>query len=417
LLKMDGAARSVMVVVQLNRSDRLRALAQESISRTVMLEAMKRVQAVLRPNDRWAIASHEELWLVLSDLPSVGLAELATRTLQQSLSRPVRFQDAQGRDTVVHLRPLVGAAWMAHTTHADPMVLLSAASQAALQAARHEEHVVVTRLDSDEVTVDHNELERDLRIALHGNELEVHFQPQIELVSRRCVAVEALVRWNCPKRGYVNPQTIATICEERGMMVLLTQFVLNTGLRHLASWHAQDIDVDLAVNISASALSDATFPSAVRHALETWEVPPQMLTLELTESSIVENEKVALAFMNQLAAQGCKLAIDDFGTGYSSFAYLRQFPLHELKIDQMFVRNILQEQGDQRIVQALTDLAHTFEMRALAEGVESGEAANLLQGFGCDVAQGWHFSKAISSAAFVTWFTERAKVTTADAVR
>jgi diguanylate cyclase len=406
VLRSDAAARSVLMVISLNRSDRLLALAQQPASRRVMVDVIQRIQSILRPLDRYTMVSHDELWLLLADLPSAALAELAARTLQQSLSRPIHVPQPDGRESIVQLRPAIGGAWLARARHADPMVLLNAAADACSQARRSDERVHITRLESDDDVIDRNELERDLRDALMSNELEVYFQPQIDLTIGHCVAVEALIRWNDRKRGMVSPQLIATLCEERGMMGQLTQFVLNTSLRHLMFWKSQDIDVSVAINISAMSLADQTFPTQVSQALSTWGADPQRLTLELTESSIVQNERTALEFMNQLSALGCQLSIDDFGTGYSSFAYLRQFPLNELKIDQMFVRNILTERGDQRIVHALVDLAHTFEMRALAEGVESGEAADILTKLGCDLAQGYYFAEALPANRFVNWYRE-----------
>lgn len=197
------------------------------------------------------------------------------------------------------------------------------------------------------------------------------------------------------------------------MMSQLTQFVLNTSLRHQMFWKTNDVDVAVAINISAQSLADPTFPTQVAQALSTWGADARKLTLELTESSIVQNERTALEFMNQLAELGCHLAIDDFGTGYSSFAYLRQFPLNELKIDQSFVKNIVTEHGDQRIVNALIDLAHTFGMRALAEGIETEEAKTILHDLGCDMAQGYLYAKAMSANKFVSWFREQAKANAA----
>lgn len=408
ILKTDAASRSVLMVVNLNRSDRLQALAQQSVSRPVMFDVIKRIQAILRPLDRYALVSHEELWLLLADLPNAALGELAARTIQQGLSRPIHIHH-DGEELIVQLRPTVGAAWLKRANGADPMVLLVAAADACAAAAQSDQRVEITELESDEAMMNRNDLERDLRHALQNNDLEVFFQPQIDLRTDACVAVEALIRWTDPKRGAVSPQLIASICEERGMMSQLTQFVLNTALRHQMFWKSHEVDVRVAINISALSLSDPTFPTQVSQALSTWGADPRNLTLELTESSIVQNERTALEFMNQLKALGCHLAIDDFGTGYSSFAYLRQFPLHELKIDQTFVRDITTERGDERIVNALVDLAHTFDMRALAEGVETEAAAEILKRLGCDYAQGYLYSKALSASKFVTWFRERKK--------
>ncbi|MFT3801678.1 MAG: EAL domain-containing protein [Burkholderiaceae bacterium] len=407
LLNTVAGGRSVLIVISMNRSDRLQALGQEASSREVMLEVVRRIRSILRAHDRYAVASHEEIWMLLADLPSASLAELAVRTLQQSLARPIHARNAQGKETVVQLRPAVGAAWTVMSANADPMILLTAATEAVKQAARAEERVCITRLETDDALLNRHTLEQDLRVALQNNELEVHFQPQIELASDRCVAVEALIRWNDAKRGAISPQVIAMLCEERGMMAQLTHFVLNTTLRHMMFWRGQNVNVNVAINISAMSLADATFPTQVAQALSTWGADPRRLTLELTESSIVENEHAALDFMNQLAVMGCRLSIDDFGTGYSSLAYLRQFPLNELKIDQTFVKHITDERGDQRIVQVLVDLAHTFDMRALAEGVESERAASMLRELGCDLAQGYHYSKPLPAKEFLEWFRHR----------
>ncbi len=406
LLSGANPRRTVFLVVQLNRSDRLRALAQDPVSRPVMLEVIRRVKSILRPLDRYTLASHDELWLLLVDLPSEALGELAARTLRESLSRPIHLPHENGTETTVQLRPSVGAAWTERRQAVDPMILLSTASEACQRARTRDDHVLIEKLESEQLAVDRNELEQALRKALHANELEVYFQPQVDLGRGRCVAVEALIRWTRPDGTMVSPALIAALCEERGMMGQLTQFVLNTSLRHLMVWKAQGIDVRVGINVSAISLSDHTFPALVSQALSTWGADPSKLTLELTESAIVENEGAALEFMNQLRAQGCHLAIDDFGTGYSSFAYLRQFPLNELKIDQMFVKNMIRERGDRRIVSALVDLAHTFEMRALAEGVEDAATAATLRQLGCDVAQGYFYSQAMPATKFIAWYRD-----------
>ena len=407
LLSSAGGGRTVFIVISMYRSDRLLALGQEASSREVMIEVVRRIRSILRPHDRYAIASHEEVWMLLADLPSASLAELAVRTLQQSLARPIHARTAEDKETVVQLRPAVGAAWSSEAGKIDSMILLSAASEAARAADKTEERVCISKLETAEAILNRNTLEQDLRHALQNNELEVHFQPQIELSSMRCVAVEALIRWTNSEHGPISPSLIATLCEERGMMAQLTHFVLNTTLRHMMFWRGQNVNVNVAINISALSLADPTFPTQVAQALSTWGADPRRLTLELTESSIVQNERAALEFMSELARMGCRLSIDDFGTGYSSLAYLRQFPLNELKIDKTFVRHLSDGRGDQRIVQVLVDLAHTFGMRALAEGVETDAGVDLLQQLGCDLAQGYLYSRPLPAKDFLIWHRER----------
>ncbi len=401
-------AKVGLMIVTLDRSDRLAALAQAESARFVISEICRRVSGILRPSDRYAVPAIDEVWVLLADLPSESLIELAAHTLKDSLSRPI-YAAAPGTPApvpVVQVRPAIGACWSAEQLLPDPVILLTASHDACQRARRADDHIVVRKLDSAEDLINRNALELELRKALHANELEVFLQPQIELQTSRCIGAEALVRWRRADGRLISPSLIAELCEERGMMSQLTQFVLNTSLRHMMAWNSHDVDISVSVNLSAVTLADMNFPALVANALSTWNIEPRRLTLELTESAIVQHERSALEFMRQIRSYGCSLALDDFGTGYSSFAYLRGFPLDELKIDRSFVRNLVTDASDQRIVQALVDLAHTFDMRALAEGVETVETAEMLHDLGCDIGQGYLFSRPMPAERFLDWYRE-----------
>ncbi|MCP5267019.1 MAG: EAL domain-containing protein [Burkholderiaceae bacterium] len=398
-----GSGRAVLLVVEMNRSDKLQALSQQPYAKQVLAEVARRVQAMLRPDDRYAFVTPDLLWVMLRNLPSEALGELAGRTLRENLSRPIPVRRDNGTASTVHLRPVVGGAWIRNAGGVDSMALLAKASEAQHRARSADDHLLIDQLEDAAALERRDILEAELRKALHENELDVHFQPQVDVPTGRCISVEALIRWTKPNGQSVNPATVASICEERGMMGQLTQFVLNTSLRHLKYWRTKGIDLSVGINLSAVTLADNNFPALVGQALATWDVPGDHLTLELTESAIVQNEATAIEFMNLLRSHGCRLAIDDFGTGYSSFSYLRKFPLNELKIDQSFVRNMTVDQGDRQIVHALIDLSHTFEMHALAEGVESLEVLQALNELGCNRAQGYYFSKALSPKDLPEW--------------
>ena len=250
-------------------------------------------------------------------------------------------------------------------------------------------------------------IEDDLARALADNEFAVHFQPQVDLRSGRCCAAEALIRWRHPDGHMVNPETIVALCEKRDLIMPLTRFTLNTTLRHMSAWDAAGIDIAVAVNLSAATLSDPSLPMMVSQALDTWDIPASRLTLELTESALIRNQGIALGIMQQLHGLGCRLSIDDFGTGYSPYTYLRQFSFDELKIDRSFVQQINSDSADRRIVQSLVDLAHTFGMHAVAEGVEDEATQTALRTLGCDLVQGWHLSAALPHDAFATWCRAR----------
>lgn len=404
----QGAAqrRSAFLILHLNRSDRLHAMARSDYGNSVLIEIAKRVRSMLRSRDRFSFVTPDEVWVLLCDLASESLAELAGRTLREALMRPIQVNRDKDSTKIIQLRPVVGGSWAPGGNIADPMTVVNSAAEAVLRARNADEHVLITQLDSDTAVVHRDTLERELRAALYGNELDVHFQPQMHLATGRCVSAEALIRWIRPDGKSVNPGLIASVCEERGMMAQLTHYVLNTALRHLMFWRTQGIDVSVAINLSAVTLADSGFPDLVGQALSTWDIPGDKLLLELTESSIVQHEVSAIDFMRRLKDHGCKLAIDDFGTGYSSFSYLRQFPLDELKIDQSFVRAIASDKGDRQIVAALIDLAHTFEMHALAEGVENAQMLDVLLELGCDRGQGYHYSKPLPANDFPNWYNE-----------
>jgi len=404
--------RSVLLLVSLHRSDRLAALAQANSAREVIAEVMRRVEGMLRSSDRYALASHEEIWVLLVDPPGESLAELAGRTLRGNLMRPIHGSDS-GAGSAVRLNPAVGGAWQPADSPTDAMNLLAAASEACREAEELESRVKIVTARSESEANHRRQLEQDLRDALFANQFDVHFQPQVSLATGRCTGAEALVRWTRPDGTRVNPGLIASICEARGLMTQLTLFVMNTTLRHLMAWNSQGIDARVSVNLSAITLADPAFPSLVGHALDTWSIAASRLTLELTETAVVRHEQSAMKFMKEIRERGCGLALDDFGTGYSSFNYLRQFPLTELKIDQSFVRNLADDASDQRIVHALVDLAHTFGMHALAEGVEDERSAQSLRTLGCDLAQGYFFARPMPHGEFTAWWREFNRVPTA----
>lgn len=398
--------RTAVLIVHLNRSDRLQALGQQAYAKPVLIEVARRMRSLLRVRDRFAIVTPDEVWVLLCDLSSESLAELAARTLRDSLLRPISVTRENASTTLVQLRPVIGGGWAPGGAIADPMTLVTTASDAAMRARNHDDHVLIAKLDSDAAVIHRDTLERELRTALYANELEVHYQPQVDIATGRCVSAEALIRWIRTDGKSVNPSLIASVCEERGMMAQLTQYVLNSALRQSMFWRGQGVDVSVGINLSAITLADPAFPALVGQALSTWGVSGDRLTLELTESSIVQHEISAIEFMKKLKEHGCQLAIDDFGTGYSSFSYLRHFPLDELKVDQSFVRNIATDKGDRQIVSALVDLAHTFEMHALAEGIEDEEAVEVLRELGCDRGQGYFYARPMTAADFATWYQQ-----------
>lgn len=249
-------------------------------------------------------------------------------------------------------------------------------------------------------------LASDLRRAFEaGDELHVQYQPKLSLRQRTVVGVECLARWRHPSHGEVAPEDFVPVAEHTGLLGRLTEFVLRDGLSRMREWDRAGHDLGIAVNLSPRTLTDSDFAETVAGLLEEYEVPPDKLTLEITEEGMVGAGGRTPQTMRRLRELGVRLAVDDFGTGYSSLSYLRSLPAQEIKIDRSFVQGMAVDEGDLAIVSAVVDLARHFNMSVVAEGVESEMTLSLLTEIGCDVAQGFYFSRPLPPDRFAAWLT------------
>ena len=242
-------------------------------------------------------------------------------------------------------------------------------------------------------------LRSGLRLALERSELVLHYQPQLDLASGALVGVEALVRWQHPERGMVPPLQFIPAAEDSGLIVPIGQWVLHEACRQAVAWQRAGITVPVvAVNLSAVQFQRGNIEDAVLDALATSGLPASHLELELTESILIQDAPAVLATVRKLKAMGVRLSIDDFGTGYSSLAYLRDFPVDTLKIDQSFIRDIRQRSDGEVMVAAIIQLAKTLGLATIAEGVEDEATADALRRLECDHAQGFLYARALPAA-------------------
>ncbi len=244
----------------------------------------------------------------------------------------------------------------------------------------------------------------DLRRALENRELEVVFQPKVSLASRDLVGVECLARWEHPAHGTVAPEDFVAVAEHTGQLGRLTELVLREGLRRCKEWADQARPLNVAVNLSPRTLVAPEFADRVAALLAEYEVAPGQLTLEIREDGVLGETDRPLPALRQLRELGVRLSVDDFGTGYSSLSYLRRLPVHEVKIDRSFVQGMATDAGDLAIVRAIVDLSRHFGLTVVAEGVESEMTLGLLEEMGCDVGQGFLFSRPLSFDRLEAWF-------------
>jgi diguanylate cyclase (GGDEF)-like protein len=261
---------------------------------------------------------------------------------------------------------------------------------------------------TDRNTIDRLGLLTDLREALYSDQLALAFQPKIGLADGQVHGVEALLRWTHPSRGPVPPMDFIPAAEATNLITPLSHRVLAMALLQAKTWIDEGTPMRVSVNVPPRCLIEGDFVGVVGQALEASGVPPTLLCLELTETSLMTDIDTALGVISQLSGLGIELSIDDFGTGFSSLSYLRRLPVGELKIDKSFVQGVLVHEQDQILIKATIDLAHRLGMSVVAEGVEDDESAAMLARLGCDLAQGYLYSRPLAGGDLTRWIVARA---------
>jgi diguanylate cyclase (GGDEF)-like protein/PAS domain S-box-containing protein len=354
-----------------------------------------RLGEAVRASDLVARLGGDEFVVVLSDIDSPLTAARVASKIQQQLADSYRIDDQS-----LYATPSIGIS-LYPVDGTDPSTLLSNADRAmyhAKNAGRNNYQFYSPRMN--EAAGERLRMENELRRAIATIspatcEFSMHFQPQIETASGRVVGLEALLRWHNPNFGQVPPSRFIAIAEETGLIQPLGDWVVWETCR-LISLMKEDqgiAGIRVAINISAQQLRHENLLQMVRGALACYELSPQDIEIEVTESTAMQTPETTLSILDQLSAMGIKLAIDDFGTGYSSLAYLKHMPIQRLKLDRSFVLDIETDANDAAICTATIALGHSLGLELVAEGVETAAQRDFLAGLGCDVLQGYLYSK------------------------
>lgn len=258
--------------------------------------------------------------------------------------------------------------------------------------------------------VDRRDLENALRQAVERNEFIVHYQPKVELATGQLCALEALLRWDRPGHGAVSPAVFVPVLESLGLIVAVGRWVIEAVCQQIGAWQRTAIGaVEVSVNVSGHQLIEGDLIADIAHILAQTGVEPHWLEVELTEGSLMENTQHTIASLQRLHTMGVKISIDDFGTGYSSLAYLRRFPIDTLKIDIAFIREVTSNPQDAAITRTIIELAHSLNLRVVAEGVETQAQLAFLKDAGCDQIQGYLFSRPLPVATLERLLLERSE--------
>lgn len=353
-----------------------------------------RLRECVRASDLVARIGGDEFVVVLPDIESPLTAARVASKIQSNLADSYRIADH-----ILYATPSIGIS-LYPIDGSDPGTLLRNADTAmyhAKSAGRNNHQFYTARMN--EAAGERLAMENELRQAIAAispasSEFSLHFQPQVETVSGRVLGVEALLRWNNAKFGQVSPMRFICIAEETGLIQPLGDWVIWETCRLIRVMKQQDISgIRVAINISAQQLRHENLLLLVRGALACYDLLPEDIELEVTESTAMENPEMTLSILDQLAAMGIVLAIDDFGTGYSSLAYLKHLPIKRLKLDRSFVTDIETDANDAAICTATIALGHSLGLELVAEGVETEAQRDFLAALGCDMLQGYLFSR------------------------
>ncbi len=392
--------RFALLVVDLNRFKEINDTLGHHIGDLVLQQIAARLTKLLRTSDMIARLGGDEFAILLSPvLDRFAVTNLSER-LKRALDAPLLC-----KGLTLDVNASVGAA-IFPDDGTDMTELLQKADVAMYVAKNAGLPMAFYYEDQDHHSARHLtlvSLTGELGRAIEREELELHYQPKISIPTSKVIGVESLVRWRHPVYGFVPAEEFVAVAERTGLIHNLTEWTLRSSIEQCARWRAAGIDLTLSANLSVKILQDNDLPQLIENLLDGYGVEPGRLILEFTEDAITVDMERCKANIVRLAEYGLKISVDDFGAGYSSLACLKALPVHELKIDTSFVRDMLEDEDHQTIVRSTIDLAHNLGLTACAEGVESAETLALLAAMGCDAAQGYYIGKPLSVPDFEDW--------------
>ncbi|MHA7190005.1 putative bifunctional diguanylate cyclase/phosphodiesterase [Arthrobacter sp. MDT2-16] len=393
--RVGGDRFGALLFLDLDRFKDVNDALGHDVGDALLVLVGERFARQVRPGDLFARLGGDE-FAVFLDSVSREEALAVARRLEAELDQPIQVGTASLKVSVS-----IGIA-LTPDNGTDITLLMRKADIAMFRAKSDRSgHHLYSSVDDDGGARKLRTLQ-ELRLGLAEGQFELHYQPKVHLADDSVTSVEALIRWNHPLLGQLPPTSFLPLAEEAGLMPAISALVLEEAVAQVARWRADGMAISVAVNLSGSCIQEG-LPRQIRILLEQHGLPPECLVLEITEDMLMRNPTDAAKIFARLRAKGIQISIDDFGTGYSSLAYLRELPADELKLDRSFITAMRSDRRAHGLVGSIIDLAHSLDLRVVAEGVDNGETQVELRALGCDVAQGFHFSRPLPAAAVMPW--------------
>ena len=385
-----------VVFLDLDRFKNVNESAGHVTGDRVLMEMSGRLSQLLADGDRLFRIGGDEFVLLTPAVDhriDAKVGEMLTLAKQPILIAGVEFT----------LGATAGAA--SSPRDGDSYTTLIRRADMAMYAAKRDAVGTLRRYDArlEAITVRKLTIEQALRQALAGDHLELHLQPKATLPALKMTGAEALLRWHHPQRGLVEPTELLEVAQGCGLLVDVDRWVLRNAIAMLARFRREKLEMRIAVNVTAASFERPGLAEQILELLAGYEVRPEMLEIEITESCLMQNTAVSAETLEALNAVGVRVCVDDFGTGYSSLAYLTDYAVDVLKIDPQFVRRASNNVRSRNLVRGIVALAHTLEMEVVAEGVETREQLLLMTQLGCDAFQGFHYARALPCEDFIAF--------------
>jgi diguanylate cyclase (GGDEF)-like protein/PAS domain S-box-containing protein len=394
-----------VMFIDLDRFKIINDTLGHNIGDGLLVEVAQRLKKCMRESDLVARLGGDEFVVALAGDDVVNTAAHVAENILGSLALPYRIEGH-----VLHSSTSIGISLYPYDGDSIESLMKTADTAMYHAKAMGRNNFQFFSPEMNQSSNERLQMENSLHRALDNGEFTVHYQPQADIASGRLVGAEALIRWHHPERGMVSPLEFIPLAEENGMILSIGTWVLREVCRQVSAWRALGLtDLRFAVNLSPRQFRQENLVGNILGILREFDMPASALELEITEGSVMENPDAAVILLHQLKLHGLSISIDDFGTGYSSLSYLKRFPVGKLKIDRSFVMDIPGDPDDSAIATAVIQLARSLGLKTVAEGVETAEQLQFLSDQGCDIQQGYWYSKPLAASAFEAFALQAAK--------